>query len=109
VSRKAILIESSKLKDHPDLPGARADVDNFSQFLQSEIGGSWYEWEIPVGRCGRHTCDSSPRMAEGFMVPQRISGRIAANPGFMPGYELFTRRILSGNSSLGNQWKPCAQ
>ena len=46
MSRKAILIESSKLKDHPDLPGARADVDNFSQFLQSEIGGSWYEWEI---------------------------------------------------------------
>lgn len=48
MSRRAILIEASKIKDHGDLPGARADVANYKAFLESAIGGAWNDNEITV-------------------------------------------------------------
>ena len=34
MERIAILIESSNVKDLPDLPGARKDIQNWNSFLQ---------------------------------------------------------------------------
>lgn len=48
MSRIAILIESSQLKGHDDLPGARADVINFKKFLLSDFGGAWEEDEVKI-------------------------------------------------------------
>lgn len=48
MSRKAILIEASRIKNHDDLPGARVDVDNFKTFLESAIGGAWESNEIQI-------------------------------------------------------------
>jgi hypothetical protein len=50
MSRKAILIEASSIKGHDDLPGARVDVENYSSFLQSPIGGLWLPDEIEILR-----------------------------------------------------------
>jgi len=46
MTRKAILIESSNVKDHHDLPGARLDVENWKNFLKSDLGGDWLDSEI---------------------------------------------------------------
>ncbi len=46
MTRTAILIESSRIKGHDDLPGARADVENFTRFLESDFGGAWTSGEI---------------------------------------------------------------
>lgn len=46
MSRLAILIEASRLKGHADLPGARSDVVNYTQFLTSPYGGAWKTSEI---------------------------------------------------------------
>lgn len=48
MKRKAILIESSKVKDHHDLPGARVDVANWRNFLKSDLGGAWEDAEIVI-------------------------------------------------------------
>ncbi|BBO31964.1 caspase family protein [Lacipirellula parvula] len=48
MSRQAILVESSKLKGHVDLPGARADVVKFKAYLESAIGGAWESSEICI-------------------------------------------------------------
>ena len=46
MTRKAILIESSNVKDHTDLPGARIDVQNWKSYLKSDVGGAWSDSEI---------------------------------------------------------------
>jgi Caspase domain len=46
MKRKAVLIESSRVKDHKALPGALVDVANWISFLQSDLGGAWRESEI---------------------------------------------------------------
>lgn len=46
MSRFALLIESSQLADHPDLPGARADVRLLRRWLRSTKGGAWFDHEI---------------------------------------------------------------
>ena len=48
MKRKALLIESSRLPGHPDLPGARVDIDNWKRFLLSLEGGAWELNEIDV-------------------------------------------------------------
>lgn len=50
MKRKAILIESSNVAGHNDLPGARVDIENWQIFLKSENGGSWKTTEIVVLR-----------------------------------------------------------
>lgn len=50
MKRKAILIESSNVKDHTDLPGARVDIDNWNIFLRSDYGGAWADSEITILR-----------------------------------------------------------
>jgi hypothetical protein len=47
MTRKAILIEASKTSSG-DLPGARADVNNFRRWLQTANGGAWELSEITV-------------------------------------------------------------
>src|SRR5690348_13626615 len=46
MKRRAILIEASRIKGHPDLPGARADIANYRDWLLSNAGGAWEESEI---------------------------------------------------------------
>jgi hypothetical protein len=46
MTRKAILIESSTVTGHTDLPGARMDVVNWKSFLKSDLGGAWSDSEI---------------------------------------------------------------
>lgn len=46
MTRYALLIESSQLPGHPDLPGARADVRLLRQWLMSPKGGAWRSSEI---------------------------------------------------------------
>jgi hypothetical protein len=48
MTRKAILIESSNVKDQTDLPGARVDILNWKSFLNSELGGSWLDSELEI-------------------------------------------------------------
>jgi hypothetical protein len=48
LKRRAILVEASNLNGHPDLPGARVDVDNWRQHLVSNWGGAWEDAEIQV-------------------------------------------------------------
>lgn len=50
MKRKAILIESSDVKGHTDLPGARVDIANWELFLRSDYGGGWTDSEIVVLR-----------------------------------------------------------
>lgn len=50
MTRKAILIESSNVKGEKDLPGARLDVQNWANFLKSDLGGAWGDAEIRVLR-----------------------------------------------------------
>jgi hypothetical protein len=46
MNRKAILIESSKIKGHTELLGARVDIENWKNFLLSDLGGAWKASEI---------------------------------------------------------------
>ena len=46
MTRKAILIESSNVTGQTDLPGARADIQNWTKFLKSNLGGAWDDSEI---------------------------------------------------------------
>ena len=46
MKRKAILIESSNVTGLHDLPGARVDVTNWGNFLKSDLGGAWEDFEI---------------------------------------------------------------
>ena len=46
MKRRAILIESSNVTGHDDLPGARVDVTNWRNFLKSDLGGAWEDSEI---------------------------------------------------------------
>ena len=48
MTRQAILIEASRIKNHDDLPGAGADVAKFKIFLESAIGGAWKDSEIAI-------------------------------------------------------------
>ena len=48
LKRRAILIESSGVRGSDDLPGARADVKNFKQYLCSDTGGAWEDDEIRI-------------------------------------------------------------
>lgn len=48
MNRKAILIESSNVKGQANIPGARLDVENWSRFLQSDLGGGWSNSEIEI-------------------------------------------------------------
>jgi hypothetical protein len=46
MKRKAVLIESSDVKNHTELPGARMDIENWKEFLRSDLGGAWNDSEI---------------------------------------------------------------
>lgn len=46
MKRKAILIESSNVAGQTELPGARVDVENWKNFLRSDLGGAWNDSEI---------------------------------------------------------------
>ncbi len=46
MKRKAILIESSNVKNQTELPGARVDIANWKNFLKSDLGGAWEDSEI---------------------------------------------------------------
>ena len=48
MTRYALLIEASRLKDHPDLPGARADVRLLRNWMMSPCGGAWSDDEIVI-------------------------------------------------------------
>ena len=50
MDRRAILIESSTIKGHDDLPGARTDVESYERFLKSDFGGAWEGSEIIIMR-----------------------------------------------------------
>jgi hypothetical protein len=50
MSRFALLIEASKIKDNKDLPGAREDVESYKAYLASDFGGAWEDNEITVLR-----------------------------------------------------------
>jgi hypothetical protein len=50
MERIALLIESSNVEGQKDLPGARADIENWIKFLKSNIGGQWTNSEIVVFR-----------------------------------------------------------
>ena len=50
MNRKAVLIESSNVSGQTDLPGARADVANWDEFLRSDLGGAWTHSEICILR-----------------------------------------------------------
>lgn len=50
MKRKAILIESSNVSGHTDLPGARVDIENWNDFLKSKLGGDWDDSEIVILR-----------------------------------------------------------
>ena len=46
MTRKALLIEASNVKNQTDLPGARLDIENWTTFLKTDLGGAWLESEI---------------------------------------------------------------
>ncbi len=46
MKRRAILIESSDVAGYTDLSGARIDIENWADFLQSPLGGAWDSNEI---------------------------------------------------------------
>lgn len=46
MTRKAILIESSNVEGLHDLPGARVDLENWTNFLKTDLGGHWLDSEI---------------------------------------------------------------
>ncbi len=46
MKRRAILIEASDVKGQDDLPGARVDIKNYTQYLTSQAGGNWYPYEL---------------------------------------------------------------
>jgi hypothetical protein len=46
MKRRAILIEASNVKGQDDLPGARVDIKNYTQYLTSQAGGYWYPDEL---------------------------------------------------------------
>lgn len=48
MNRFAIIIESSNVVGQTDLPGARADAQNWVAFLKSPLGGSWADGSIKV-------------------------------------------------------------
>jgi hypothetical protein len=48
MKRKAILIESSKVKNHTYLAGAIKDVKNWKAFLTSDLGGGWKDEEVII-------------------------------------------------------------
>ena len=48
MNRFALVIESSNVKGQTDLPGARADAQNWVAYLKSPLGGSWLDSEIVV-------------------------------------------------------------
>lgn len=50
MKRKAILIEASNVDRQSEIPGARVDIQNWNNYLQSELGGSWSSSEIVVLR-----------------------------------------------------------
>lgn len=50
MSRKAVLVEASKIAGADDLPGARADVVNLREWLTLNQGGAWEDEEIVVLR-----------------------------------------------------------
>jgi hypothetical protein len=67
MTRFALLIESSRLTGHTDLPGARADVQNLRAFLMSPRGGAWRTDEIFTR--------SHPSISEVRRVLKRASNR----------------------------------
>jgi hypothetical protein len=46
MDRFAVLVETSTLKGHDDLPGAKADVESYREWLKSDFGGAWEDSEI---------------------------------------------------------------
>jgi hypothetical protein len=48
MTRRALLIEASRIKNLADLPGAREDVASYRDFLKSDFGGAWEDPEIHV-------------------------------------------------------------
>ncbi|MES2659489.1 MAG: caspase family protein [Verrucomicrobiota bacterium] len=48
MKKHAILINSSDVKGESDLPGARVDINNWWNFLQSRLGGSWRSDQIHI-------------------------------------------------------------
>jgi len=46
MKRTAILIEASDVQGESDLPGAKKDVENWTTFLTSHLGGDWNQSEI---------------------------------------------------------------
>ncbi len=48
MNRFAIIIESSNVGGQADLPGAKADAQNWVSFLKSPLGGSWPDGSIKV-------------------------------------------------------------
>jgi hypothetical protein len=50
MKRKAVLIESSKVRGQNELPGARVDIQNWENFLLSDLGGAWKKSEIVILR-----------------------------------------------------------
>ena len=48
MNRYAIIIESSNVAGQTDLPGARADAQNWVAFLKSPLGGSWTDASIKI-------------------------------------------------------------
>ena len=48
MKRVALIIEASDVNGVSDLPGARKDIDNWQQFLRSEMAGAWIKEEIAI-------------------------------------------------------------
>lgn len=46
IKRKALLVASPEVPGLNNLPGARADVINFQNYLVTSEGGAWEPWEI---------------------------------------------------------------
>ena len=46
MNRYAVLVETSSLRGHDDLPGAKADVESYRKWLKSDFGGAWEDSEI---------------------------------------------------------------
>jgi len=46
MKRKAILIEASNVRGQDEIPGAEVDIENWANFLTSDLGGAWDDSDI---------------------------------------------------------------
>jgi hypothetical protein len=68
MKRTAILIEASNVSGQKDLPGARIDIENWKNYLKSDLAGAWTENEIQILRkpLSSQVADAITQAASGY-------------------------------------------